>query len=79
MLLRSSINHIKIISLSSGFSETDLIFDETEYASEIFQRPYQYLSRLDGKKDLTGIDPEEPEGDRENCLQILLRFECCFW
>ncbi|XP_071137105.1 E3 ubiquitin-protein ligase rnf213-alpha-like [Mytilus edulis] len=56
-----------------GFSETDLIFDETEYASEIFQRPYQYLSRLDGKKDLTGIDPEEPEGDRENCLQILLR------
>ncbi|CAG2236708.1 RNF213 [Mytilus edulis] len=60
-------------NLPVDFSDTDLIFDETEYASEIFQRPYQYLSRLDGNEALTGIDPDQPEGDRQNCLQTLLR------
>ncbi|XP_076109129.1 E3 ubiquitin-protein ligase rnf213-alpha-like [Mytilus galloprovincialis] len=60
-------------SFPDDFSETDLIFDEIEFASATYQRPYQYLSRLDGDEALTDINPEEPEGDREDCLQILLR------
>ncbi|CAG2195832.1 RNF213 [Mytilus edulis] len=48
-------------SFPDDFSETDLIFDESEFASETFQRPYQYLSGLDGDEALTDINPEEPE------------------
>ena len=50
-----------------------MLFDENEFVSGVFQRPYQYLSQLDENKDLTDIDPEKPEGDKKKCLLTLLR------
>ena len=50
-----------------------MLFDENEFVSGVFQRPYKYLSQLDENKDLTDIDPEKPEGDKKKCLLTLLR------
>lgn len=57
----------------ADYSESDLVFDETEFSSAVFQRPFQYLRRLDEDEELTDVNPEEPEGDKQKCLVVLLR------
>ncbi|XP_021363666.1 E3 ubiquitin-protein ligase rnf213-alpha-like isoform X2 [Mizuhopecten yessoensis] len=50
------------------YADSDLLFDKQEFKSPVFQRPYQYLRRLDESRDLA-----EPGGNQINCLQTFLR------
>ncbi|XP_053396017.1 E3 ubiquitin-protein ligase rnf213-alpha-like [Mercenaria mercenaria] len=54
--------------------ETDQLFDEDEYLSEKYQRPFQYLLRLTKKTSLENVHPDRPEGNQQMCLEILLRY-----
>ncbi|XP_052243455.1 E3 ubiquitin-protein ligase RNF213-like [Dreissena polymorpha] len=56
-----------------GFRQTDQLFDEQKFRSPVFQRTYQYLRRLDLGKKLTDVDAQNPEGDPNTCLGVLLR------
>ncbi|XP_021342051.1 E3 ubiquitin-protein ligase rnf213-alpha-like, partial [Mizuhopecten yessoensis] len=55
------------------YADSDLLFDKQEFESPVFQRPYQYLRRLDERRGLADVSPYEPEGDQINCLQTFLR------
>ncbi|KAK3096790.1 hypothetical protein FSP39_003301 [Pinctada imbricata] len=57
----------------ADYQESDLLFDEKEFRGAVFQRPYQYLLRLDRRQNLSDVAPDRPEGDKVSCLQILLR------
>nr|XP_039247899.1 E3 ubiquitin-protein ligase rnf213-alpha-like [Styela clava] len=50
--------------------------DVEEFSSETFQRPYQYLLRHDNKQDLDLFAYSTPEGNQDNCIEVLLR-HCC--
>ncbi|XP_052062678.1 E3 ubiquitin-protein ligase rnf213-alpha-like isoform X2 [Mytilus californianus] len=50
----------------------DRLFDRIEFQSATFQRPYQYLKRLDNNQKLDGVDPNKVEGDERNCLTVLI-------
>ena len=56
------------------YDNSDLLFDQEEFESEVYQRPFQYLSRQEKKAHLTNIDPATAQGDPALCLQTLLRF-----
>lgn len=56
------------------YKKTDQFFDLDQFESQVFQRPFQYLSRLDQKRHLDDIRPHIPEGTQMDCLQILLRY-----
>ncbi|CAG2224295.1 RNF213 [Mytilus edulis] len=75
VLCRSPRESLEILNqnLPKDYSESDLIFDETEFCSAVFQRPFQYLRRFDEDKELIDVNPEEPEGNKKKCLAILLR------
>lgn len=51
----------------------DRLFDTEEFRSSTFQRPYQYLKRLDTNCRLDNVKPNIPEGDKKHCLVTLLR------
>ncbi|KAK3097976.1 hypothetical protein FSP39_014985 [Pinctada imbricata] len=61
------------VNRPQDFSPHDLLFDEKEFRGSVFQRPYQYLVRLDAGRGLADVDPAKTEGDRNQCLQVLLR------
>ncbi|CAG2252465.1 RNF213 [Mytilus edulis] len=44
----------------------DRLFDNIEFQSATFQRPYQYLKRLDNNQKLDAVDPNKVEGDERN-------------
>ncbi|VDI37174.1 Hypothetical predicted protein, partial [Mytilus galloprovincialis] len=50
----------------------DRLFDNIEFQSDTFQRPYQYLKRLDNNQKFDGVDPDKVEGDERNCLTVLI-------
>ncbi|XP_053396011.1 E3 ubiquitin-protein ligase rnf213-alpha-like [Mercenaria mercenaria] len=54
--------------------KTDQLFDENEFLSEKYQRPFQYLLRLTKKTSLENVHPDRPEGNQRTCLEILLRY-----
>ncbi|XP_060084373.1 E3 ubiquitin-protein ligase rnf213-alpha-like [Ylistrum balloti] len=55
------------------YADSDLLFDKQEFESSVFQRPYQYLRRLDERRGLADINAYQPEGNQINCLQTFLR------
>ncbi|XP_053396335.1 E3 ubiquitin-protein ligase rnf213-alpha-like isoform X2 [Mercenaria mercenaria] len=55
------------------FKESDQLFDEKQFRSSVFQRTFQYLLRLDQRKQLGDVQPYNPEGSPQTCLQTLLR------
>ncbi|CAG2226872.1 RNF213 [Mytilus edulis] len=75
VLCRSPKESLEILdqNLPKDYSESDLVFDESEFSSAVFQRPFQYLRKLDEDEELTDVNPEEPEGDKQKCLVVLLR------
>ncbi|CAC5422256.1 RNF213 [Mytilus coruscus] len=75
VLCRSPKESLEILdqNLPKDYHESDLVFDETEFTSAVFQRPFQYLRRLDEEEELADINLEEPEGDKQKCLVVLLR------
>ncbi|WAR16700.1 R213A-like protein, partial [Mya arenaria] len=48
-------------------------FDEQEFNSDVFQRPYHYLKRLDSKLNFKKFEPSTPKGNQAECLEIILR------
>lgn len=71
---QESLNILNKIAVPKGNSERDRLFDEIQFQSTLFQRPYQYLKRLDSKSKLSNINPKKPEGNASHCLSTLLRF-----
>ncbi|VDH97034.1 Hypothetical predicted protein [Mytilus galloprovincialis] len=61
--------------LMSGKSSTDkeILFDDIEFHSETFQRPYQYLKRQDTHTAFDDVNPSVSEDDHLTCLNVLLR------
>ncbi|XP_053396010.1 E3 ubiquitin-protein ligase rnf213-alpha-like [Mercenaria mercenaria] len=55
------------------FKESDQLFDEKQFRSSVFQRTFQYLLRLDQRRQLGDVQPHNPEGSPQTCLQTLLR------
>ncbi|XP_052809493.1 E3 ubiquitin-protein ligase rnf213-alpha-like [Mya arenaria] len=85
---RSIFDRIVAISTQSiGFGwecyqQSDLLFDKEKFHSEVFQRPYRYLSKLDNKENIafgggcsimaTGLY-EDTCKERQKCLETLIR------
>ncbi|KAK3585576.1 hypothetical protein CHS0354_036763 [Potamilus streckersoni] len=55
------------------FKCEDPQFDMKEFTSPIFQRPYQYLNRLDQGCAVNDVNPNVPWGTPADCLKVLLR------
>ncbi|XP_071112725.1 E3 ubiquitin-protein ligase rnf213-alpha-like isoform X2 [Haliotis cracherodii] len=55
------------------YSNNDRLFDDIEFQSQIYQRPFQYLKRLNTKANLAEINPAVPEGSHQECLNVLLQ------
>ena len=55
------------------FGQRDLLFDDQEFRSSVFQRPFQYLYRLDMNRGMADIDIRRIEGTPMTCLQTLLK------
>ena len=58
------------------YTDHDRLFDLKEFKSTTFQRPIQYLKRLDNDSSLMGVNPKKPEIDKEQCLSVLLKYVC---
>ena len=58
------------------YTDHDRLFDPIEFKSTTFQRPFQYLKRLDTNCKLNDVNTNVPEGDKKQCLNTLLR--CVF-
>ncbi|KAK3585578.1 hypothetical protein CHS0354_036765 [Potamilus streckersoni] len=55
------------------FKQEDPQFDLKEFTGAIFQRPYQYLSRLDQGRGIDDVNPAVPWGTPADCLRVLLK------
>lgn len=62
-----------ILAFLLGYETTDQLFDLGQFRSSTFQRPFQYLLRLDQNANLSDVEPQTPEGTPQVCLQTLLR------
>ncbi|XP_061169142.1 E3 ubiquitin-protein ligase RNF213-like [Saccostrea echinata] len=60
--------------IPEGFRDSDALFDQQEFESIVFQRPFQYLYRLDRGQSLKDINLHVKEifGTPQLCLQTLL-------
>ena len=61
----------------------DQLFDLEMFQSPVFQRPFQYLLRLDTGRQLQDVNAHQVEGTEKDCLKVLLRYvysllECFF-
>lgn len=57
----------------TDIGENDLLFDDQEFKSEVFQRPFQYLYKLDTNQEMPDVDIRRIEGTHLTCLQTLLK------
>lgn len=60
--------------LFSDFKDLDQLFDKKQFESPVFQRPFQYLIRLDEGRSLTDVNPNRTEGSPKICLTTLLKY-----
>ena len=51
----------------------DQKMDEATFASESWQRVYQYLEQFDRRVKKIKVKPEKEFGSMEHCLRVLLR------
>lgn len=56
-------------------SAHDQKMDETEFLSDVFQRPYQYLIRFMASQEYCRVPHNTPEGTYVDCIRCLLRWE----
>ena len=76
-MCRSPVESLEILSnvrRPLDYTDHDRLFDPIEFKSSTFQRPFQYLKRLDTNCRLDGVNPNKPDKDNKLCLQILLRY-----
>ncbi|XP_071122875.1 E3 ubiquitin-protein ligase RNF213-like [Mytilus edulis] len=76
VMCRSPQENLDILSggrKPQDFTPHDRLFDKVEFRSTTFQRPYQYLKRLDTNCRLETVNSKFPEGDEKHCLDTLLR------
>ncbi|XP_071137099.1 E3 ubiquitin-protein ligase rnf213-alpha-like [Mytilus edulis] len=57
----------------ADYTDHDRLFDGIEFKSPTFQRPYQYLKRLDTNCRLDDVNAQIPDGDKKQCLNTLLK------
>ncbi|KAL3881512.1 hypothetical protein ACJMK2_027944 [Sinanodonta woodiana] len=70
---QESLDIISSRQMPRDFKQEDPQFDIKEFTSPIFQRPYQYLSRLDQGRGINDVNPNVPWGTPADCLNVLLR------
>ncbi|XP_063441660.1 E3 ubiquitin-protein ligase rnf213-alpha-like [Mytilus trossulus] len=73
IICRSPQESLDILRQPDDNTIHDRLFDNTEFRSKTFQRPYQYLKRLDTNSKLDSVNPSQAEGDKKDCLVVLLR------
>ncbi|KAL3881514.1 hypothetical protein ACJMK2_027946, partial [Sinanodonta woodiana] len=69
---QESFNILTNRSKPRDFKQEDPLFDLKEFTGEIFQRCYQYLSRLDQGRVIDDVNPSVPWGTPADCLRVLL-------
>ena len=60
----------------TDYREEDQLFDIDMFRGPVFQRPFQYLLRLDTGRQLQDVNPNQVEGKEQECLRVLLRLVC---
>ena len=65
--------------MATGYRPEDQLFDLDMFQSPVFQRPFQYLLRLDRGHQLQDVNPHQVEGTEQDCLRILLRCGSFVW
>ncbi|XP_052062754.1 E3 ubiquitin-protein ligase rnf213-alpha-like isoform X2 [Mytilus californianus] len=73
IICRSPQESLDILRQPDDNTIHDRLFDNIEFRSKTFQRPYQYLKRLDTNCKLDSVNPSQAEGDKKDCLVVLLR------
>ncbi|OPL22201.1 hypothetical protein AM593_08169, partial [Mytilus galloprovincialis] len=73
IICRSPQESLDILRQPDDNTIHDRLFDNIEFRSKTFQRPYQYLKRLDTNNKLDSVNPSQAEGDKKDCLVVLLR------
>ncbi|XP_052062680.1 E3 ubiquitin-protein ligase rnf213-alpha-like isoform X2 [Mytilus californianus] len=73
IICRSPQESLDILRQPDDNTIRDRLFDNIEFRSKTFQRPYQYLKRLDTNCKLDSVNPSQAEGDKKDCLVVLLR------
>ncbi|KAK7494871.1 hypothetical protein BaRGS_00013998, partial [Batillaria attramentaria] len=71
---QDSVNIMKDPSRTQGYQTYDQLFDDQEFRSETFQRPYQYLQRLDTNQQPQAFDHTANPGQKSDCLAVLLKY-----
>ncbi|PVD28712.1 hypothetical protein C0Q70_11306 [Pomacea canaliculata] len=56
-----------------GYRANDRLFDDQEFRSEVFQRPFYYLHCMETKQQPTAFEFSFNHGDQKDCLSTLLR------
>nr|XP_034315108.1 E3 ubiquitin-protein ligase rnf213-alpha-like isoform X1 [Crassostrea gigas] len=76
VVCRSPLENFKIfegVGSPKGYRESDILFDQKEFESSIFQRPFQYLHQLEPDHTPEKVNADKPYGTPRSCLQILLK------
>lgn len=63
------------INFCTGYRESDILFDQKEFESSVFQRPFQYLHQLEPDHTPEKVNADKPYGSPRSCLQILLKYD----
>ena len=74
MYFNSILLKVYFVSMTTGYQPEDQLFDLDMFRSAVFQRPFQYLLRLDTGRQLQDVNPQQVEGTEQDCLRVLLRF-----
>lgn len=62
-----------VFMLFAGYRANDRLFDDQEFRSEVFQRPFYYLYCMETKQQPTAFEFSFNHGDQKDCLSTLLR------
>ena len=71
---QESLDILRDVRKPPDYTDHDRLFDSIEFKSTTFQRPFQYLKRLDTNCRLDDVNANVPEGDKKQCLNTLLRY-----
>ncbi|CAG2186352.1 RNF213 [Mytilus edulis] len=67
---QESLNILNKTAIPKDYSTRDRLFDQIEFQSTLFQRPYQYLKRHDTNSKLTDINPKSLWSKRSVMVRI---------
>ena len=64
---------VKDLYTNAVVSPHDQLIDDTEFQSQMFQRPFKYLQRFTVKQEGQVIPADTPAGNQLQCIESFLR------